>query len=279
MMSLDSPSRAYGNQFRGSIRAITRAVCVGVVSLFATLAVNAADTTAWGSDVTNALQIAKSKQRPVLLEFNAPWCPYCKQMDNKTFKDADVMKSLEQFERVAVNIDHNAPLAAQHAIRGIPAFVILDPEGDELAKASGFMDAGAFNKWLADGSTNLTTSAALRQEFDGRTKEVAGALASADAETRARGLIMVLDCCERPEKIYRTFGQEKLHAIAQAEPGLLLEGLNHPGLMARIRAANLLRDKLGDAFNIDPWENADVRAKGVTVWKQRLAAKSDAAGK
>jgi len=229
------------------------------------------DTAPWGNDITNALQNARSNQHPVLVEFSASWCPYCRQMENKTFTDQQVAESLKKFERVSVDIDHNASLAAQHGVTGIPAFVLLDADGDEMAKTSGFMDAPAFNRWLTDGLTNLTASVAQKEEFETHSNEVTTALASPDQATRAKGLGMVLDCCERREKIYRVFGVEKLEAIAKGEPVLLLEGLNHPGLMARIRVANLLRDHVGQEFNVDPWESAEVRQRGVQEWRGRLA--------
>ena len=90
---------------------------------------------------------------------------------------------------------------------------------------------------------------------------------------RVKGLDLALDWCDRREKLYRDFGLDKLQALAKAQPQLLLDGLKHPGLMARIRVANMLREKLGEEFNIDPWEKADTREAGVQAWKAKLAAK------
>ncbi|HZQ46888.1 MAG TPA: thioredoxin family protein [Verrucomicrobiae bacterium] len=246
---------------------------------FSSFSARAEDGLAWGSDLTNALQVAKTSKRPVLIQFTAPWCPYCRQMESKTFKDPAVAGSLEQFERVAVNIDQNAALAAQHAVHGIPAFVMLDPEGDEAAKTTGFMEAEPFNKWLTESMTNLTVSTAQKEEFQSQSRELEAALTSADSAARVKGLDMALDWCDRREKLYRSFGREKLEALAKAEPQLLLDGLKHPGLMARIRVANLLREKLGEEFNIDPWEKAGVRETAVQAWKAKLAAKADAGSK
>jgi hypothetical protein len=159
-------------------------------------------------------------------------------------------------------------------VRGIPAFVMLDSDGEELAKTTGFMDASQFNRWLTEGITNLTASTAQKREFKARSREVDAALGSDDPDARVKGVATVLDWCERREKIYREFGLEKLQALSRTEPGLLLEGLNHPSLMARIRVANLLRDRLGVEFNVDPWEKADVRAQGIQAWKTRLEAKA-----
>lgn len=242
---------------------------------FGSFLAQADDGAGWGSDLTNALQVAKTSKRPVLIQFTAPWCPYCRQMEGKTFEDPVVAGALGQFERVAVNIDQNAALAAQHAVHGIPAFVMLDPEGDEVAKTTGFMDAGAFNKWLAESTTNLTVSTAQKEEFQSQSREMETALASVDPAMRVKGLDMALDWCDRREKLYRGFGLEKLEALTKAEPQLLLDGLKHPGLMARIRVANLLREKLGEEFDIDPWEKAGVREAAVQAWKAKLAAKAN----
>jgi thioredoxin-related protein len=242
--------------------------------LLSHLSASAGEGPVWGSDMTNALQAAKAARRPVLIQFTAPWCPYCRQMEGKTFKDPAVENSLKQFERVAVNIDQNAALAAQHAVRGIPAFVMLDSDGDEAAKTTGFMEPEPFNKWLVESVTNLTASSAQKEEFQEQSRALELALASADPATRTKGLGMMLEWCDRREKLYRSFGLEKLESLAKIEPQLLLDGLKHPGLMARIRVANLLREKLGEDFNVDPWEKAAVREAAVQVWKAKLAAKA-----
>jgi thioredoxin-related protein len=244
--------------------------------LFCPALSRAAEVTGWSSDLTNSLKTAHEKQRPVLLAFTAPWCPYCRMMESKVFNDKPVDELLNQFERISVNIDHNAELAAQHAVSGIPAFVILDSEGEETAKTSGYMEADAFARWLTTGVTNLNISAAQKEEFQSRSQQVEAALNDPNPANRANGLGMVLDCCERKEKLYRNFGTAKLQALSQSEPGLLLNGLNHPGLMARIRVANLLRERIGNDFNIDPWEKAEVREKAVREWQARLVSKTGA---
>jgi thioredoxin-related protein len=262
---------------REKIGALTRRLLfpIFVIAIcFSTVSARADNALAWGGDLTNALQTAKANHRPVLLQFNAPWCPYCRQMESKVFKDPAVATALEQFERVAVNIDINAPLAAQHAVRGIPAFVMLDSDGDEAAKTSGFMEAEPFNQWLLASRTNLTASAAQKEEFEKQSHAMEKALADPDPITRAKGLVMALDWCERSEKMYRTFGTAQLAALAKTNPQLLLEGMKHPALMARIRVANLLREKFGDGFNIDPWEKAETRLAGIQEWQGKIAAKA-----
>ncbi len=248
----------------------TTIILLAVMSMAAR--VEAGSGPVWGVDVTNALQNAKAGHRPVLMEFSAPWCPYCRKMESAVFPDPQVTNALGQFERVSVNIDKNAGLAAQHGVRGIPAFVILDSEGIELAKSSGYMEAPDFDKWLAESTANLTITPAQQEEFQTRVKDVEAALAATDTAERARGLEMALECCDRREKVYREFGLEKVQSLADKDPGLLLEGLRSPRLMERIRVANLLREHWGDAFKVDPWEKAETREEGIRQWKEKMAS-------
>jgi thioredoxin-related protein len=240
------------------------------VSLFAGRA--GAEATGWSNDFTNTLKTARENHRPILVEFSAPWCPYCKTMETKVFPEKNVAEALNQFERVTVNIDNNAELAAQHSVRGIPAFVIMDSDGEEVTKSSGFMEAQPFVQFLQQSVTNLSLSVAQKEEFEKKSQEVEALLSSSNPDTAQKGVAAVLEFCDRKEKVYRTFGLEKLTVLAQKQPGFLLDGLRSPGLMARIRVANLLRQKFGDDFKVDPWEKAEVREKGILEWKTRLAS-------
>lgn len=67
-------------------------------------------------------QVLQSKT-PVLVEFWAPWCTYCRRL-------APAMEQLAQESqgRVAVgqvNIDDQPELAAQHGIEVIPTFLLF----------------------------------------------------------------------------------------------------------------------------------------------------------
>ena len=76
-------------------------------------------------------QVLQSKQ-PVLVEFWAPWCTYCRRL-------APAMEQLAQEAkgRVAVgqvNIDDQPELAAQYGVEVIPTFLLFrnGSPGDKL---------------------------------------------------------------------------------------------------------------------------------------------------
>ena len=63
----------------------------------------------------------------------------------------------------------------------------------------------------------------------------------------------------------------RLQLLANSNPAALLEGLNDPRLATRITVANILRGKIGDEFDIDPWSDAATRDRAVRQWRGKLA--------
>lgn len=66
--------------------------------------------------------------RPVLVDFWAPWCGYCRRIDPAVNKLAD---SREDVVIVKVNIDEEPDLARREQIEVIPTLVVYK-EGYEL---------------------------------------------------------------------------------------------------------------------------------------------------
>lgn len=111
------------------------------------------------ADVQRALSAAKSSGTPVLVVFGANWCPDCRALDKalSTGKNAELMA--REFKVVKVDVgqfDRNLDLAARYGNpvkKGIPAAVVLSPEGEvlyatrlgELADARHMSDTGVYD--------------------------------------------------------------------------------------------------------------------------------------
>lgn len=88
---------------------------------------------------------AKKEKKLVLLDLGAVWCHWCHVMDEKTYSDPQVAAYMnEHFVAAKVDQDAHPDLASRYHDWGWPATILLDADGQELAKFSGYMPKPLF---------------------------------------------------------------------------------------------------------------------------------------
>jgi thiol:disulfide interchange protein DsbD len=84
------------------------------------------------ADLEQKLAAAKQQNRPVMLDFYADWCTYCKSMENTTFKSAKVLSSLENFIVLQADVtdmdEKDKELLKSFQIPAPPAILFFRPE-------------------------------------------------------------------------------------------------------------------------------------------------------
>ena len=65
------------------------------------------------SNLTELENVVKSSSKPVIIDFYATWCASCNELDEITFKDEAVLKKLENFTLLRVDVTKNSSGDAQ----------------------------------------------------------------------------------------------------------------------------------------------------------------------
>ncbi len=131
-----------------------------------------AATVAWvkpvGADIAPIFAQARAANKPVFLYWGAVWCPPCNQIKATVFNRQDFIERSKLF--VPVYLDGDTPgaqkLGAQFKVRGYPTMILFKPDGSELTRLPGEVDAARYMEVLglglaAGGSVKESLSAAL----------------------------------------------------------------------------------------------------------------------
>ncbi len=107
-------------------------------------------------DFAPGLERAKAEAKPVLVDFYADWCGPCRVMERRTFRHPEVVERLGDVVPVRVDAEdtrskrgvRGTEVADRYGVRGYPTLVLMDGEGRELDRVSGFLNAEQFLRWL-----------------------------------------------------------------------------------------------------------------------------------
>jgi thiol:disulfide interchange protein DsbD len=104
----------------------------------------------WLRNEADGLAKGKATGRPIMIDFGADWCVACKELEHRTYPDPRVVKELERFVPVLLDMtkatDENDALQEKYGVKGLPAVVFISATGQVLPKPrlAGFVPPDEF---------------------------------------------------------------------------------------------------------------------------------------
>jgi thiol-disulfide isomerase/thioredoxin len=185
-----------------------------------------------GANMDPIFAQAKVANKPVFLYWGAVWCPPCNQIKATVFNRQDFIDRSNLF--VPVYLDGDTPgaqkLGAQFKVRGYPTMILLRPDGSELTRLPGEVQASQYmevlNLGLASGASVKESLAAVQSGGEVKlTPEAWRQLAYYSWEQ------------DEAQLVAQKERAQTLHKLAQACPPAQVEASSRLALKALVAAA------------------------------------------
>jgi thioredoxin:protein disulfide reductase len=101
------------------------------------------------AQISQSLSKAGESNQLVILDFYADWCAACKELDENTWSNPEVIRVLKG-TAIMVKLDFTLTsksgtnLQQKYGVRGLPTVIITDKNGKELKRFSGFLKPASF---------------------------------------------------------------------------------------------------------------------------------------
>ncbi len=109
-------------------------------------------TLEWEYDLVEGKRVASEQGKLIMIDTYADWCVACKELEEFTFSDPDVIKELKKM--VLVKLDFTEKNEKNEKIRkglnviGMPTVIFLGSDGKEINRFSGFYKKDKFISFL-----------------------------------------------------------------------------------------------------------------------------------
>ncbi len=134
------------------------------------------------------LAAAKQEGKLVFIDFFTTWCGPCKKMSSKTFPQKEVGDFMNaKFIPMKMDAEKEGlELAKKFGVNAYPTYVVIDADGKEVAKFSGYMDGARFIDKVSSAIDPEQSPERIKARYEGgeRTPKLVNAYAMQLMEQR-----------------------------------------------------------------------------------------------
>lgn len=233
---------------------------------FFALAAAAGPSMPWSTDYAASMKKAEEEGKPVLIDFTAEWCVWCKRLDEEVYADASVVNALKDFVCLKIDVDQQSNVALAYNVQSMPRTIVLNVHGEIIGDITGYQPLGPFLQFLDGLKDDLTRKTGgtgkpdVRQRVDSPRIE----RPAITAETPTEEIIALLG--DRDPRV-----REEAIAAINEKPDkreVLVAALASDNLGTRIAACEALRKAGHNEIEFDPWAPKDVRAAALPEWQR-----------
>lgn len=103
----------------------------------------------WQRSPEQVFHAARASGKPILVFVTADWCHYCKKMKQETWSDPEIASAVSQnFETLVLDGDDDRQVVKKLELKGFPATLIYNADGEFVAQRGGFMPPNKTIDWL-----------------------------------------------------------------------------------------------------------------------------------
>jgi tetratricopeptide (TPR) repeat protein len=120
------------------------------------------------------LEKAAKEKKHVFIDFYAVWCGPCKMLEKTTYKDAKVIEFLNGIIPVKYDAEkgEGLALAKKFKIKAYPTLVLLGPDGKEIDRQIGYVDAANFLKIMKNYMSGVGTIGYFEKLIEMNPKDI-----------------------------------------------------------------------------------------------------------
>ncbi len=102
----------------------------------------------WQKDLKTGRAQAKNRHKPLFLLLYADWCPWCKKLKSEVLTDVRLRMLRDDFVWVELNSGKEKRYQKEFRQNGFPLIVLLDENGQPVARIDGFKNAAFLSRGL-----------------------------------------------------------------------------------------------------------------------------------